>query len=763
VTVGDVLDRVARAGGDADRIVGTEADGLDLLEAAGIPVPHRVRVDGPGNVGEIDLSAFPGDRVVVKVVSATIAHKTEVGGVEIVALDREAIREAVARMGGRLGGPDARGFLVCAYVAHADEPGAQLLVALRRTVEFGPVIAVGFGGVHAEALAASLRPDRALAIVPAATCPAEAWVRAVATAAAVPLAVEAHRGAPPRMDASRLGAILAALAGLADDPRIEELEINPLAAGPDGPVALDALLRVRRSAPRSPSPRSPRAIERLVRPRSIAVLGVSARGTNPGRIALGNIVRAGFDRDALVAIKPDFDAIDGVRCVADLASLPRGAVDLLIVAVDAAQVADVVEEVCRDRRAESLIVIPGGLGETAGSQDRADRIRAAVATARATDWGGPVINGGNCLGIRSRAGRYDTLFIPDAKLPAPATRPSPLALLSQSGAFAIAAASRLGPAQPDLLVTFGNQVDLTVGDWIEHVERDPDLRVVACYVEGFRPGDGRRFLAAASRMVARGRTVILYRAGRTPEGAGAAASHTASIAGDWATTRALARGAGVLVAEDLDSFHDLVRTFTLLDGRPARGDRLGAVSNAGFECVAIADALGALRLAELSDDTRGRLDELLAARRLRGVVGVRNPLDVTPILDDAGFARAAGEVLDDPNVDVGLIGCVPLSGALRTLPPGDRHDEDLYADGAVAARILEIFRASSKPCVAVVDAGPAYDPLAAHLSEGGLPTFRSADRALRALSAWVERARPTFSGTGEPSRTGTDRESCPAS
>lgn len=231
--------------------------------------------------------------------------------------------------------------------------------------------------------------------------------------------------------------------------------------------------------------------------------------------------------------------------------------------------------------------------------------------------------------------------------------------------------------------------------------------------------------------------MILYRAGRTPEGAGAAASHTASIAGDWATTRALAAGAGVHVATDLETFHDLVVTFTRLADRPARGLRLGAVSNAGFECVAIADSLGPLTLAPFTGATRERLSALLAEHRVDGIVDVHDPLDVTPILDDRGFAEAARIVLDDPGVDLGLIGCVPLTGALDTLPKGEGHDEDLAAAHAVATRLEAVFAATDKPCVAVVDAGPAYDALARRLERAGLPTFRNADRALRALAAFA--------------------------
>ena len=111
------------------------------------------------------------------------------------------------------------------------------------------------------------------------------------------------------------------------------------------------------------------------------------------------------------------------------------------------------------------------------------------------------------------------------------------------------------------------------------------------------------------------RPVIVYLAGRTAAGAAAAASHTAAVAGDFAVARALARAAGAVVADTLEDFEDLVRLFTRLRGRAPAGLRLAAVTNAGFEAVAIADRLGAFTLAALRRrPRRPRSITALAAR-----------------------------------------------------------------------------------------------------------------------------------------------------
>jgi hypothetical protein len=95
-------------------------------------------------------------------------------------------------------------------------------------------------------------------------------------------------------------------------------------------------------------------------------------------------------------------------------------------------------------------------------------------------------------------------------------------------------------------------------------------------------------------------------------------------------------------------------------------------------------------------------------------------------------------MLDDHTVDVVVVGCVPATPALNTLPASSEHGEDLQRDGSVARRLIQVRRDVQKPWVAVVDAGPMYDPLVAELQRGGVPTFRAADRALRMLNIFVE-------------------------
>lgn len=726
-----------------------ETEGIEVLEAMGIPVPGHLFVRSGEAAASADLSSLAGERVVVKVISPEILHKSDVGGVAAVPRETGAVSAAVTDMERRFAGREVAGFTINEFVTYDRSLGNELLLGLRWTDDFGPVVTLGAGGIYTEFLAANFKPGCEIAILSPLTVVGRGFSPAVRAGlqprpnraaieaaldevAVVRLLTGTLRGQPPRLSLDRLIGMVERFLGLGQaftPADIAECEINPLVVGPSGLVALDILITLG-SGPRPARPARPIGkIRNLLEPESIAIIGVSEK-LNPGHIILNNLLREGFARERITIVKPGSTAIEGCRSVPDIASMPER-VDVFILAVAAAQAPDVVAEVVERQRAESLIVIPGGLEEKQGTEALTSRMRAALAQARSSAWQGPVINGGNCLGIRSRPGRYDTMFIPEYKLPAPGGEVSPVAIVSNSGAFAVARMSKLSALNPKYSISVGNQMDLTIGDYLAYLKDDNEIEVYAVYVEGFVPLDGLAFLAAASDITASGRTVILYRAGRTAAGAKASASHTASIAGDYAVTRELAGQAGVIVADSLQDFDHLVRLCALLRGKQVTGWRLGAVSNAGFECVAIADALGRFTIAPFDAPTAGRLEAIFREAKIDSVVDVHNPLDLTPMAGDEVYEEAVRAVLASDAIDVGVVGLVPLTSAMNTLPAGEGHREDLRRADSAAGRMVRLHREATKAWVAVVDAGSLYDPLVQQLEQGGVPTFRTADAALR--------------------------------
>ena len=716
-----------------DRVL-PEPQGLDLLTAMGIATPAHLFVGNSSEARDADTGALESDRVVVKVVSPQILHKTDVGGVCIVANNRDAIVSAIETMERNLTKHELAGFTISQFIEYDRTLGGELLLGLRWTDDFGPVITLASGGIYSEFLCENFMAGRDVAILSPAYS-ADDIDRAIRECAVTRLITSEMRGCPPRIGIEHLRHAAEKFFMLAKEftpGLISECEINPLVVTEGGLVALDVLIKLAGSSKPLRPARPISKLKYMLEPRSVAIIGVS-EGPNPGHIILNNLIREGFDRWRISIIKPRADEIEGCRCYPNISALPEK-VDLFIIAVSAAQTPEAIAQIIETEKAESLIVIPGGLGERCGSDALVSRIDSALQGARGTDWGGPVINGGNCLGIRSQPGHYDTMFIPENKLPASKAGASPVAFISQSGAFAISRISKLTSLNPRYSISVGNQIDLTVGDYLTYLKDDSDIAIFAVYVEGFAPLDGIAFLKTAREIVASGRTVILYRAGRTPEGARASSSHTASIAGDYKVTRELCRSAGVMVADTLAGFEHLVRLSTLFRLKPVNGLRLGAISNAGFECVAIADNLGSLILPPFRERTTDRLRLLFKNCKIDSVVDAHNPLDVTPMMDDKALEEAVRVVMEDEGVDVGVVGCVPLTGSLDTLVPADDYREDAYTQNSIGMRLASFNNESTKPWVAVIDAGRLYDPLADLLEEKGIPTFRTADEALRALS-----------------------------
>jgi len=700
----------------------------------GIPTPRHIFLRSSKDLEASQLTPFAGDRIVVKVATPRILHKTDLGGVLAVPKQYHVVQAAFQTMERKFAQNDVVGFTLNEYIPHDRMLGGQLLLGMRWTDDFGPIVTLGPGGIYAEFLAENLRPGSGAVILSPNVNSAPDMDALFAGKAITRLVTRHVRGRDARMSSEKLSEFVRTFlefAKMSMPHQVAEFEINPLAITERGPIALDVLLKMGDGSAPERTWRPTQKIRNLLEPQSIALIGVS-RSDNPGRTILRNILREGFSPQRTYLVKPGFDELDGVRCFPSITALPE-TVDLFVVSVAAARLPEIMQEVIGSQKAESIIVIPGGMGERDGTEELEEGMRFALRESRRSTWQGPVVNGGNCLGIRSAPGRYDATFIPHNKIWGDKRIEVPLAVIAQSGAFAAARSSKLAPLDPRYLITVGNQSDLTVGDYLTYLKDDQTVEVFACYVEGFRPLDGQQWLEAASEITASGRTVILYRAGRTEAGASATVSHTASIAGDYSVTRELAEAVGVVVADSLTDFDDLIRVFCYLRDSTVGGWRLGAVSNAGFECVAIADSLSRFFLPSFTSDTTDRLRQIFDACGIDTIVDVRNPVDLTPLMSDPMYEEAVKAVMTDANIEVGIIGCVPMTGALNTLTPADDHDENVFDAESVANGIVRLKEVTSKAWVAVIDGGPLYDSMTAVLQENQIPVFRTADRALRIL------------------------------
>jgi acyl-CoA synthetase (NDP forming) len=347
------------------------------------------------------------------------------------------------------------------------------------------------------------------------------------------------------------------------------------------------------------------------------------------------------------------------------------------------------------------------------------------------------------MGIYSGPGHYDTTFIPVQKLASPGKKNPQLVYISQSGAFMASRMSKIPDAEPLYAISLGNQIDLTASDYLNHLAGEEAASLFALYVEGFQSGDGLALAEAARKAIRNGKTVLVYKSGRSPEGRLATSSHTASVAGDYVVCRDVLESAGAFVAETLSEFESALKVLPALAGKDPAGRRVGLVSNAGFECVILADNLKNgehLELAELSTKTNAAIASLLHPFGIDRLQEVKNPLDLTPVAGDAVFAGCVAAVLADKGVDCAVVSPVPMTSALQTLAPSGDHRENIYHPESIGRQLIETFRKTAKPFVVNIDAGALYNPLADLLEDAGVPVFRRCDEALRFLAKFMRTA-----------------------
>lgn len=364
------------------------------------------------------------------------------------------------------------------------------------------------------------------------------------------------------------------------------------------------------------------AVRSFLRPRSVAVIGVSRRRRTVGAEILGNIIQGGF-AGPVYPVNPRAGTIQGLAAYASIGDIPEP-VELAVVAVPAAVVNDVARE-CGAAGVPALLVISAGFTES--GHDGAERQRELLTICR--DAGMRMI-GPNCLGLLNSS---DDVRL-DATFAAHSPPPGNVGFFSQSGGLGIAmieAAEHLGIGISSF-VSVGNKADVSGNDLLEYWEEDPATDVVLLYLESF--GNPRRF-ARIARRVGASKPIIAVKSGRSPAGASATSSHTgALISASDVTVDALFQQAGVVRA---DTMHELFDVAALLSAQPApRGDRVAVVTNGGGPGILCADACQAsgLNVVALRDDVRHKLSDFLAPEASLG-----NPIDMIATASAADYRR----------------------------------------------------------------------------------------------------------------------------
>jgi acyl-CoA synthetase (NDP forming) len=464
-------------------------------------------------------------------------------------------------------------------------------------------------------------------------------------------------------------------------------------------------------------------------PGGIALVGATATPAKGGYAILKNLM-TGFD-GGIYPVNPRYPEIEGLPCYGSVSQAPDP-VDLAIVFVPARLVPGVIRD-CADRGIRGVMIESGGFAES-GEQGKALQEEVAdIAKAAGIRLWGP-----NCMGLVDAKKRRIFSFVTPTIWNDLETGEVSLIVQSGmlSGAFLIDSMTH-GTMGISKVCSIGNKMDVDECELLKYLIDDPDTGAIGLYLEAIP--EGRRFIEICRRSP---KPIVVLKGGRSPKGAAAARSHTASLAGDNRVVAGALAQAGVIQARDFKQMMDICRALSMYpdiqtDG-PGRVAVLTYTGGAGIVSADFIDEM-ALELANLSPITREALKSVFP-----DWMPVSNPVDLWPAVErngaEAAFGAAVEAVCADPGVDAVF---------LHAFAGGFALDPNIEFLAGVA-------KSAGKPlfCWLLGDAPDARD-FQVQAQALGAPVYREVHRALECMEAVFVRKRmsetrvPAFP-SGEP-------------
>ncbi|WP_434033845.1 acetate--CoA ligase family protein [Cupriavidus sp. a3] len=448
------------------------------------------------------------------------------------------------------------------------------------------------------------------------------------------------------------------------------------------------------------------AIQRLVTPRSVAVIGASADPAKTAGRPVSYLRKHGFS-GAIYPVNPKVESIDGLRCYPDIASLPE-VPDVGIVLLGAERAHLAVRDLAA-RGAGAAIVLASGYTETGaeGARRQAELIDAA---------GSMRLLGPNTIGLvnltdnipLSASGALEMDQFPAGSI----------GVVSQSGGILGALLSRAAARGIGLskLVSTSNEVDLDLADFIDYLADDEATRVIALYVESVR--NPETFRRAALKAARAGKPVVAFKIGRSESGARAAVSHTGALAGADRMYDALFEQVGVIRAQTFSDLLDMPAA--LAAGRKLTGNRVAILTSTGGAGTLVSDSLGVAGFETPAPD-EATATKLRALQKGDHAALDRNPIDVTLAGLQPDLLRAAIRILlESPSYDAVAV----IVGSSSLAMP------DLMANA-----IRDCLPDSDKPVIAYVS--PHAPEVASLLNRRGVPAFSAPEACTVAIDAML--------------------------
>jgi len=655
-----------------------------LCEAYGIPMPRAGIAHSSAQVSHLaDEVGFP---LVMKIVSADILHKTEAGGVIVGVKDAGEALQAYENIlrSAREFKADAK--IDAVLLQQMLTAGQEVIVGALTDPSFGKVVAFGLGGVLVE-----IFKDVTFRLAPATEQEALSMLDGIGAAEIL----RGVRGSAP-VDRQALARIIVGVSNIVTDfPEIRELDLNPVFAHHAGAVAADVRVLLDFAPPteryRPSQEEILRAMNRIMRPDAVAVIGASAEDGKIGNSVMKNLINGGY-QGQIYPIHPKAAEILGKKVYKSVKDI-AGAVDVAVFAIPAPLVAGALKE-CGEKKIPGAVLIPSGFAETGNVELQEE-----------------IVKVGREYNVRLMGPNIYGFYYTPKNLCATFCTPYDVkghaALSSQSGGvgMAIVGFSRTTKMGVSAIVGLGNKSDLDEDDLLTFFEQDPNTQVIAMHVEDLK--DGRSFAEVASR-VSKKKPVIVLKAGRTAMGARAARSHTAALAGNDRIYDDVLRQCGVVRAMALRDLLELARCLPILP--TPKGENVLIITGAGGSGVLLSDACvdNGLKLMAMTPDLDTAFRKFIPPFGAAG-----NPVDITGGEPPTTYRNTIALGLEDSRIDALVL------GYWHTIitPP--------MVFARLTAEVVEEFRhrGIDKPVVASLVGDVEVEQACDYLFEHGIPAF----------------------------------------
>lgn len=593
-----LLDKIKAEG----RTTLTSPEAKTLCDSYGIPVPREALAHNADEAARLaDGMGYP---VVLKIVSPQILHKTEAGGVLVGVDSPDAVKKGFAKIMSSVKAHDPKAQLEGIQVQQMLTlgQGQEVIIGAMTDPSFGKLVVFGLGGILVEVI-----KDATFRLAPVTQKEALGMLDDIQAADML----KGVRGAPPA-DREALAKVIVSVSKLVTDfPEIVELDLNPVFALPHGATAVDTAVvcdfQPKEVRYRPSKQDIVKAMNRLMHPKSIAVIGASAEKGKIGNSVMTNLINGGYE-GKLYPVHPKLGEILGKKAYKSVTDIP-GEVDVAVFAIPAKLVPGVLEQV-GEKNIPAAVLIPSGFAET-GDVDLQKQI-IKIARKHNTRLLGPNI--------------YGYYYTPEslcATFCTPYDVRGKTALSSQSGGIgmAILGFARSNKMGVSAIVGVGNKADIDEDDLLAFFEQDDDTQVIAMHCEDIKDGES---FAKIARTVSKKKPVVVLKGGRTPAGAKAASSHTAALAGNDKVYDDVFKQLGVIRAQGLLQMLQFSHGIPVLP--TPKGENVIIITGAGGSGVLLSDACvnNGLSLMSMPEDLDAAFRKYIPPFGASG-----NPIDIT--------------------------------------------------------------------------------------------------------------------------------------